>query len=303
MQVHLLSQEFLLGFNRINLSVIAGGYADLDKNWKNDAIRHPFTRMYFVESGEGYVHANGKTHRLQEGYVYIIPSGLRFSFACPHKMQQLFLHLQVLQKDHDLFQHCREFFAFPVEEATVTTIKTLLTSQSPTAPIALKPLVWQMLLPVFETVLANERNGRKMTAPMQEVLGYIADNLSAQLTTERIATQFHVSRSKLQRDFKANVGATPKEYIHTQLLIKAEHLLFHTTCSIKEISDQLGFCDQFYFSKCFTARYGLPPLRYRKNHRTAQKQRIPGASFQREVDLPLGQDGGISGRGGNLPPV
>ncbi len=274
MQIHLLSQEYLLLFDRINVSVISGGYADLDKNWKSDTIRHSFTRMYFVESGEGCVHANGKTYTLQEGFVYIIPSGLRFSFSCPHKMQQIFLHLQVLREQHDLFQKCHEFLAFPIEAATVAAVKACLTSNSPTAPIELKPLLWQLLLPALEKIVTDEQGGRKLAAPMQEVLGYIADNLSAQLTTDTIATRFHVSRSKLQRDFKANLGVTPKEYIHAQLFIKAEHLLFHTTCSVKEISDQLGFCDQFYFSKCFSQRYGLPPLRYRQTYRDQQNGKV-----------------------------
>ncbi len=274
MQVHLLSQEYLLLFNRITMSVISGGYADLDENWKSNPIRHSFTRMYFVESGEGYIYANGETHVLQEGFVYIIPSGLRFSFDCPRQMKQIFLHLQILHEQHDLFQKCHEFFAFPIEAATVAAVKACLTSNSPTAPIELKPLVWPLLFPALKTVLTNEQKGRKLTAPMQEVLGYIADNLSAQLTTDAIAARFHVSRSKLQRDFKANLGVTPKEYIHAQLFIKAEHLLFHTTCSIKEISEQLGFCDQFYFSKCFTQKYGLPPLRYRSTYRDRQSKDV-----------------------------
>jgi len=270
-QVHLLSQEYLLLFNRINVSVISGGYADLDVNWKSDTIRHSFTRMYFVESGEGYIHVGGKTHLLQKGFVYIIPSGLRFSFSCPDKMQQIFLHLQVIREQHDLFQKCREFFAFPVDESVPAQVKTLLTDNAPSAPAELKPLLWQLLLPVLKDVLANDQSDRKLAAPMQEVLGYISDNLSAQLTNDIIATRFNVSRSKLQRDFKACLGVTPKEYIHAQLFIKAEHLLFHTTCSIKEISDQLGFCDQFYFSKCFSQKYGLPPLRYRSTYMGRQK--------------------------------
>lgn len=266
MQVHLLSQEYLSLSNCLDISVISGGYADLDTNWKSQPIRQPFTRVYFTESGEGHIHLNGKTYTLERGVLYILPSGLRFSFSCPDTMKQIFFHLHVLHEGHDLFQRCREFFTVPVDEDTIARLKKLLTSSSPSAPAALKMMLWRLLLPAVESALLAGTSERKVDSPMQEVLNYIGDNLSARLTTDIIATHFHVSRSKLQRDFKTFLNVTPKEYIHAQLFIKAEHLLFNTTCSIKEISDQLGFCDQFYFSKCFSQKYGMPPLRYKSTY-------------------------------------
>lgn len=263
MQIHLLSQEYLALSNQLDISVVSGGYADLDTNWKSQSIRQPFTRMYFTESGEGHLQINGETHRLQKGVMYILPSGLRFSFSCPDTLKQIFFHVHVLHEGRDLLQRHREFFTYPVEDETLVRLKALLTSASPAAPAALKAMLWQFLSPAAETVLLNESSGQRVAAPMQEILNFISDNLSARLTTDAIATRFHVSRSKLQRDFKTFLGVTPKEYIHTQLFIKAEHLLLNTTCSIKEISDQLGFCDQFYFSKCFSKKYAMPPLRYK----------------------------------------
>ncbi len=51
-------------------------------------------------------------------------------------------------------------------------------------------------------------------------------------------------------------------YISIRIMELAETELRKGDKSIKEISDRLGFRDQFYFSKCFTAHYGITPKKY-----------------------------------------
>jgi transcriptional regulator GlxA family with amidase domain len=47
-------------------------------------------------------------------------------------------------------------------------------------------------------------------------------------------------------------------------MFKAEQMLKNSTMSVAEISERLGFSEQFYFSKCFKQNFGLPPREYRK---------------------------------------
>ena len=37
---------------------------------------------------------------------------------------------------------------------------------------------------------------------------------------------------------------------------------------VSEVSERLGFCDQFYFSRYFKKRCGESPLKYRKRMKT-----------------------------------
>jgi AraC-like DNA-binding protein len=47
---------------------------------------------------------------------------------------------------------------------------------------------------------------------------------------------------------------------------RAVQLLNTTNLSIKEISDQLGFSDQFYFSRAFSKMHGHAPTEHRARY-------------------------------------
>ena len=51
-----------------------------------------------------------------------------------------------------------------------------------------------------------------------------------------------------------------------EIFLAAERQLKQTKLSIAQISERFGFCDQFYFSRRFRARYGLSPQQYRKRY-------------------------------------
>ena len=53
-------------------------------------------------------------------------------------------------------------------------------------------------------------------------------------------------------------------YVNDRLFYYAEQQLRLTDRTIKEISEQLGFCDPFYFSRMFTQRFGTSPKEYRR---------------------------------------
>ena len=64
--------------------------------------------------------------------------------------------------------------------------------------------------------------------------------------------------------FKKEIGVSVGRYIDDRLMYVAELELRRGEKSINEISDMLGFCDQFYFSRRFSQTYGIPPIKYRK---------------------------------------
>ena len=84
------------------------------------------------------------------------------------------------------------------------------------------------------------------------------------LSVKEIAAALYTSESRIQKAFKAEVGTPLGRYVTDRLFFFAEEQLRITNRSIKVISEELGFCDSFYFSRLFTKRYGISPSRYRK---------------------------------------
>ncbi len=73
-----------------------------------------------------------------------------------------------------------------------------------------------------------------------------------------------MSVSQTLRLFKKAYGSTPLRYALDRRISSAKLLLSNSAKSVKEISVELGFADEYYFSNVFKARTGVPPTRYRK---------------------------------------
>ena len=101
---------------------------------------------------------------------------------------------------------------------------------------------------------------------VQSAINHINSNLTVNLSVETIAAALFVSPSKLQKKFKAETGVSIGKYIHERIMFTAERKLRQKNMTLKEISESLGFCDQFYFSRCFSQKYGVSPRTFRNRN-------------------------------------
>ena len=100
-----------------------------------------------------------------------------------------------------------------------------------------------------------------------KAMDYIHKHLSARLRNEELAKHLYVSRTYLTDRFRKETGTSLGRYIDDQLMFEAQLRLCKTDSSIRTISKDLGFSDQFYFSRRFKELCGVTPLQYRKNNR------------------------------------
>lgn len=83
-------------------------------------------------------------------------------------------------------------------------------------------------------------------------------------SVQELAQYFHLSMQKLINIFKAATGSSPLNYITDLRIDKAKHLLNHTGLSVKDIAEQVGYCDVSSFIRKFKSATGLTPNQYRK---------------------------------------
>ena len=108
----------------------------------------------------------------------------------------------------------------------------------------------------------------RYTPLVQNAMKYIRSNLSIKLNISQVAENAFISVSTLTKAFKEQTGRTVGLYIDDLVMYSAQRKLLCTELPISEISEELGFCDQFYFSRYFKRRCGESPLRYRKRMQT-----------------------------------
>ena len=73
-----------------------------------------------------------------------------------------------------------------------------------------------------------------------------------------------VSSFYLSKLFKEEKGETYINFVSDRRLEKSCQLLESTELSIKEITSEVGYNDQNYYSRIFKTKYGLSPKEYRK---------------------------------------
>ncbi len=78
------------------------------------------------------------------------------------------------------------------------------------------------------------------------------------------ATVLHITPKALGKLVKAHFGRTTTELIRDCLLKHAKWQLLHTRLSVKEIAGDLGFPDEFYFSRLFKQETGFSPTAFRE---------------------------------------
>ena len=93
-------------------------------------------------------------------------------------------------------------------------------------------------------------------------------NISSNLTLNDIASSAHMSVTHFCNLFRLQTGFSPIEYFNHLKVQQACQTLAFTSRPIKEIADELGFSDQYYFSRMFSRLMGMSPSQYRKRNKT-----------------------------------
>lgn len=95
-------------------------------------------------------------------------------------------------------------------------------------------------------------------------LAHIHRFFSEDIDMDSLARMEHMSCTAFRSAFKKHTGVSPNEYLITQRISAACQLLARTDKSVSAIAAEVGYGDQYYFSRIFKKKVGMPPLRYRK---------------------------------------
>ena len=95
-------------------------------------------------------------------------------------------------------------------------------------------------------------------------IAYIHSHFRESLGIDELAQLEHMSATAFRMAFKKHTGVSPNEYVISQRISAACRLLSQTEQSIREIAGEVGYGDQYYFSRIFKQKVGMTPLTYRK---------------------------------------
>lgn len=265
------NSTFETGFNKLNMEILDSGYAVTDRSWLGVDVCSPFTRLYFIDGGEGLLRFGEENMLLKPGYAYLIPTGLVFQYSCEHSVGQLFFHINLLMPNgYDLLRRASrcEQLVFPVEETEA--LKRLYAGEDISQALELKGRLYETVSRFIRKLGIDSEDVSRYSPVTRRAIEYIRSHLSVQLGVSDIAKCIFVSESTLVKLFRKEVGVPLGAYIDDLVFFRAEVLVSETQMSLRDISSSLGFCDQFYFSRRFSQRHGESPRTYRRRVQTTR---------------------------------
>lgn len=251
--------------NNLKMEIMCINHVKLGKEWKTKkCYKSSYTRIYFVTKGEGVIVCNGEKITLKENNIYIIPAETNFEYSCEDYLEKLYCHIRLCGLEGlDIISQLSKCIVLNNRKEIIEKIIDEHNSIGINNAINIKSILYSIVAEAVNSGRLGEV--KNYSNLVKSTIDYIELHLSANLSTEKIADSLFVSSSKLQKQFKMETGISIGKYINSRLLVKAETMLKYSENSIKQISDELGFCDQFYFSRVFAKHYGVSPKKYRVN--------------------------------------
>ncbi|KHD38709.1 AraC family transcriptional regulator [Clostridium acetobutylicum] len=101
----------------------------------------------------------------------------------------------------------------------------------------------------------------KYSNQIEEIIRYINDNVTNDITVKHLAEHFFLSESYICRIFKLSTGTTINKYITARRISMAKALLSNGS-SINDVYVKCGFNDYSNFLKSFKKAVGISPKKY-----------------------------------------
>ncbi|CCF16762.1 bacterial regulatory helix-turn-helix s, AraC family protein [Brevibacillus laterosporus GI-9] len=145
-------------------------------------------------------------------------------------------------------------------------------------------LILGMMAQLDQQASHLQKNEEKIKM-IQHTVHYMEQYYYEDLTVEQLANMAGMVRWQYSQQFKTLTGQKPTDYLVHLRIKHAKKLLCNSTEPLSKISRQIGFKDEYYFSRCFRKLTGNTPREYANIHLHTQ-QRTVIDSLGRKVHVP-----------------
>lgn len=244
---------------------------------------HQYNEIYFLQSGKCNVYIDNETYCLEDGSVLFIPAFKEHTFIYPFtqdikrtvlyisteqlnwyfnkdfkdEINNLFInkHLQLSRKSFSNLSNIFEKIQF--EKYSLDNMSELLTKA-----YFFELIIYLIRCQRYTHNINQKTNLSNIT--IGEIVNFIENNYSRQLTLPEIAAQFGISESSLTKKIKIFTNMTFKDYLTKTRIEEAKSLLISSEKSITEIAYECGYNNSNFFGDVFKKAVGMSPSSYRK---------------------------------------
>jgi AraC-like DNA-binding protein len=119
---------------------------------------------------------------------------------------------------------------------------------------------------LYDILSRLERSGTNKNSILNPAIAYIEENISSpEIRNETLAEICGISEVYFRSLFKKEMGLSPRQYCLDLKMKKAKELLSNSNEAVSVVSEMCGFSSPYHFSRAFSKREGVSPIKFRKD--------------------------------------
>jgi AraC-like DNA-binding protein len=228
--------------------------------------------LYCVD-GQGFVEENGELQLLNPNSFYILSKNTPHRYGSAPKRPWSIYWLHFNGKHADALYHRYQLNkdsmpnVLTYDKTRTDTFNYLLNClQKDFEPLLLESLYIHLLHYLTSFTHLNDQNNHEIEDVITKTLRFMKEHIKDNFELKDFANEANYSVTRFSQLFRAKTGYAPIQYF---LQLKIQHAcqyLSFTNLNVREVSQELGFGDPFYFSRLFRKLTGKSPLSYRKQN-------------------------------------
>ena len=257
-------------------SVVRAGHLKAGFEHRIQRETYPGHELILCLSGRGWVQVAGKRHEVAADQLVWVNCHHPHAYGAVTREPWELYWLRVEGRQLDRISHLLEVRALPVfvglDARTVALdferIFRRMEGNRPCGAAHVNASVASIIATAFDSRLGDADMIRpELPQPVLKALEKMRLYFHQPIRVVELAQLAGMSESHFSRQFKAAIGTSPIDWLRRERINQAKRRLIESDDAIKEIARQVGYTDQFFFSKDFKRMTKLTPTQFREQER------------------------------------
>ncbi|MCK4998608.1 MAG: helix-turn-helix domain-containing protein [Anaerohalosphaera sp.] len=257
-----------------DIAIICGGYEKCGPAFDINRVDYPFHVVKYTIRGKGTLTIGGQRHKLQSGVLSSFSPGVAHEYKADPSdpMEHIFItfigaEAKSLLKKSGLSE--KGSIQVADQQAMLKLVETILNKGLEKSEYAEQICGSYLRILLMEMACEESTGSERHMLARQSYLRckrFIDENFSEIYSMQQVADECDINVRYMSRLFKEYSYITPHQYVGRLKMNKAVNLLLNTPLSVAQVGLEVGYEDQYHFSRVFSRHHGASPRNYRRQH-------------------------------------
>ena len=257
-------------------SVVRAGHLRAGVEHRIQRETYPGHELILCLSGRGWVQIAGKRHEAGPGSLVWVNCHHPHAYGAVTKDPWELYWVRVEGRTLDRISQLLEVRTYPVFQGFQASAAAVdfehtfrsLNGNRPCDAAHINASIAAIIARAFDARLSDPDMIRpELPMPVQKALEKMRLYFHQPIRVVELAQLAGMSESHFSRQFKAAIGTSPIDWLRRERINQAKRRLIESDDPVKEIARQVGYADQFFFSKDFKKMTKLTPTQFREQER------------------------------------